>query len=57
MAIACFRLVTFPPLPPLPLRSVPRLRRRMADSTSLLALRLYLRRPVRFAMDQPSWRG
>jgi hypothetical protein len=33
MAMACFRLFTRPPLPPGPLRNVPRLRRRMALST------------------------
>jgi hypothetical protein len=37
MAMACFRLLTFPPRPLGPLRNVPRLRRRMADSTLLLA--------------------
>src|SRR5260370_13353810 len=42
IAIACLRLVTFPPLP---LRSVPRFRRRIALATSLLALRLYFRLP------------
>jgi hypothetical protein len=39
MAMACFRLVTFLPLRPL--LSVPRLRRRIADRTVLLAPRLY----------------
>src|SRR5262249_38972529 len=43
IAMARFRLVTFPPFPPLPLRRVPFFRRRMADSTSLLAPLLYLR--------------
>jgi hypothetical protein len=33
MAIACFRLVTLPPLPPLPDRSVPRFSRAIAFST------------------------
>src|SRR5262245_12453842 len=42
--VACFRLFTVPPFPPLPRCSVPRLRRRMARSTSLLAPRLYFRR-------------
>src|ERR1700716_3193433 len=42
MAIACLRLFTVPPLPPLPLFSVPFLRRRMALFTSLPALRAYL---------------
>src|SRR5262245_63676702 len=44
MAMACFRLFTLPPFPALPRRSVPRLRRRMARSTSLLAPRPYFRR-------------
>src|SRR5205823_3699803 len=43
MAIACLRLLTFPPLPPLPLFSVPFLRRLIALFTSLEALREYLR--------------
>jgi hypothetical protein len=38
-----------PPFPPLPLRKVPRFRRRIARSTSLLAPSLYLRRPDFFA--------
>ena len=38
MAIACFRLLTRPPFPPRPDLSVPRLRRRIALSTRLLAL-------------------
>src|SRR5262249_32874788 len=42
MAMACLRLFTLPPLPPLPLFSVPVLRRCMALFTSLLALREYL---------------
>jgi hypothetical protein len=41
IAIACLRLFTLPPFPPRPLRSVPRLRLRIALSTSLLAPRLY----------------
>jgi len=49
MAIACFRLFTVPPLPPLPLFSVPFLRRRMALFTSFLALREY------FAIATSSW--
>lgn len=44
MAIACFRLVTFPPVPPFPERSVPRFFRFIALSTLLLALLPYLRR-------------
>lgn len=43
MAIACSRLFTCPPLPPLLRLSVPRLRRRMALSTFLLAERPYRR--------------
>src|SRR4051795_13546688 len=42
MAIACFLLFTVPPLPPLPLLSLPFLRRVMARFTSLPALREYL---------------
>jgi hypothetical protein len=38
------RLVTFPPLPPLPERKVPRFSRRIALATALLAPWLYLRR-------------
>jgi hypothetical protein len=37
MAIACFRLRTFPPRPPGPLFSVPRFLLRIALSTLLLA--------------------
>ncbi|HEU5171247.1 MAG TPA: hypothetical protein VFU46_11955 [Gemmatimonadales bacterium] len=43
IAIACLRLFTLPPLPPRPLRSVPRFRRRIALSTLLLAFGPYLR--------------
>jgi hypothetical protein len=43
MAIACLRLFTLPPRPFLPLRSEPRLRRRIALSTLRLAPGLYLR--------------
>lgn len=46
IAIACFLLFTFRPLPDL---SVPFLRRRIALSTSLLALSEYLRLDVFFA--------
>src|SRR6185436_16836077 len=53
MAIACFRLFTFPPLPPGPLFSVPFLRRFIALSTRLLAALPYFRplffRPPFFA--------
>jgi hypothetical protein len=51
--MACLRLVTRPPLPPFPLRSVPRFRRRRALATSRLALGLYLRLLVRRAMSIP----
>ena len=37
IAIACFRLFTFPPLPPGPERSVPFFRRRIALATRLPA--------------------
>jgi len=53
MAMACLRLVTRPPLPPFPLRSVPRFRLRRALATSRLALGLYLRLLVRRAMSIP----
>ena len=43
IAIACFRLVTLPPLPPLPERSVPRFSRRMALATDLPTALPYLR--------------
>jgi hypothetical protein len=43
IAIAWSRLFTLPPRPDLPLLSVPRLRRRMALSTLLLAPLPYLR--------------
>jgi hypothetical protein len=45
IAIACFRLFTLPPWPDFPRRRVPRLRRRIALSTLLLAPLLYFRRP------------
>ena len=45
IAIACVRLLTLPPCPDFPRRNVPRLRRRMALSTRLLAPLLYFRRP------------
>lgn len=41
--MACLRLFTIPPLPPLPERRVPRFLRRMALATVWLAPRLYLR--------------
>jgi hypothetical protein len=43
IAIACLRLLTFPPLPRGPLRASPRSKRRISFFTSLLALREYLR--------------
>ena len=43
MAIACLRLLTFPPLPPRPLFAVPFLKRRISLLTSLPELREYLR--------------
>jgi hypothetical protein len=43
IAIACLRLLTFPPLPRLPERSVPLFLRRIALATVLLAPLLYLR--------------
>jgi hypothetical protein len=54
--MACLRLVTLPPFPPLPLRSVPRFFLRIALATSLLALGLYLRLPDFLAaiLDPPS---
>jgi hypothetical protein len=54
IAIACARLVTLPPLPPLPLRSVPCFRRRNARSTSSLALGLYFRLPDFFRANVSS---
>ena len=42
MAIACFLLLTVPPLPPLPDFNVPRFLRRMALRTVLLAALPYL---------------
>ncbi len=60
MAIACFRLFTLPPFPPLPLRRVPCFLRRMALATVLLAPLLYLRprdffeRDFFFVASQPS---
>jgi hypothetical protein len=54
--MACLRLFTLPPLPPFPLRSVPRFFLRIALATSLLALGLYLRLLDFFAaiLDPPS---
>jgi len=42
IAIACLRLLTVPPLPPLPLFNVPRLNLCISRSTSFDALRAYL---------------
>jgi hypothetical protein len=50
IAIACFRLVTLPPWPDFPRRSVPRFRRRIAPSTLFPAERPYLR-PLDFLLD------
>jgi hypothetical protein len=52
MAMACLRLVTFLPL--LPLLRVPRLRLRIARSTSFEAPREYRRAMVQLPID-PSW--
>src|SRR5262245_15341072 len=46
--MACLRLVTLPPFPPLPLLSVPFFLRRIALSTRLLAAFPYFRAPVFF---------
>ena len=43
IAIACFRLFTFPPFPPRPERRLPRFFRRIALATVFPALLLYLR--------------
>src|SRR4051812_1358134 len=43
MAMACLRLLTFPPLPPGPLFNLPCLNARISRSTSLPALFEYLR--------------
>jgi hypothetical protein len=48
IAIACFRLFTFPPFPPRPLLSVPFFLRRMALPTRLLAAFPYFRPPLFF---------
>lgn len=48
MAMACLRLFTRPPLPPLPERRVPRFLLRMALATVLLAPLPYLRRDADF---------
>jgi hypothetical protein len=46
MAMACFRLFTLPPLPPLPERSDPFFKRRIALATRLPAAFPYFRPPV-----------
>jgi hypothetical protein len=51
IAIACFRLFTFPPRPPFPLRNVPLFLRRIALSTRLLAALPYFR-PLDFREDR-----
>src|SRR3954470_3685442 len=57
MAIACLRLFTVPPLPPLPLLSVPFFRRCIALFTRLLAALPYFRPPdFFFAAMLPSGR-
>ena len=48
MAIACLRLFTLPPLPPLPERNVPFFSRRIASSTLLPAAFPYFRPPLLF---------
>jgi hypothetical protein len=48
IAIACSRLFTFPPLPPLLRRNVPDFLRRMALATVLLAPLLYRLRELDF---------
>jgi hypothetical protein len=58
IAIACFRLFTFPPRPPGPERSVPRFFRRMALATRFDAAAPYRR--VRFffvAIDTAQRKG
>src|ERR1700687_6176132 len=54
IAIACFRLVTLPPLPPLPDRRVPRFSRRNALPTALPAASPYLRRLAFFFAGIPT---
>jgi hypothetical protein len=48
IAIACLRLVTFPPFPPLPDLKVPLFRRRIALSTRFCAAFPYFRLPEDF---------
>jgi hypothetical protein len=54
MAIACFRLVTLPPRPPLPRFKVPFLRRAIAPFTSRLALREYLAMLASWCLNGPA---
>jgi hypothetical protein len=56
IAMACFRLLTLPPFPPLPLFRVPRLRRRIALSTALPAALPYFRFFVVAIMNHLCWR-
>ena len=51
MAMACLRLLTFPPRPPFPDRSVPRFFRCIALSTRLPAALPYLRPLDFFFLD------
>jgi len=51
IAIACMRLLTLPPRPPLPRFKVPRLNFRISRSTSFEALRAYL-----LAIDESPFR-
>ena len=51
IAIACLRLLTLPPRPPLPRFKVPRLNFRISRSTSFEALRAYL-----LAIDESPFR-
>jgi hypothetical protein len=53
IAIACLRLVTLPPFPPLPDFSVPFFRRRIALSTRFDAAVPYFRRPEDFLAAIP----
>ena len=51
MAMACLRLVTFPPFPRFPERSVPRFLRRIVLPTVLLVARLYFLLPAFFPLE------
>jgi hypothetical protein len=50
--MACLRLFTFPPLPPGPLRALPRLNSCISFSTSFEALGLYFLRLVLLVRDR-----